>query len=211
MSKGIFITFEGGEGAGKSTQVKKLADYLENRGIPVVLTREPGGSAGAEEIRSVILSGKKDKWDSLSETLLFSAARRNHLTQVVWPALDDGKWVICDRFADSTMAYQGYGRHDNLLSQADIQYLYKLIAGDFKPNATFILDIPPEDGLKRAFNRGNTNRMEDMDLSFHHNLRQAFLDIARGEPDRCVVLDALKAPDTLHEEIIDFLSRKHFL
>ena len=210
MSKGIFITFEGGEGAGKSTQVKRLADFLEAEKIPFVLTREPGGSAGAEEIRSVILNGQKDKWDSLSETLLFSAARRNHLTQLVWPALDEGKWVICDRFADSTMAYQGYGRHDNLLSQEDIRYLYKMIAGDFRPDVTFILDIPPQEGLKRAFNRGSTNRMEDMDLSFHHNLRQAFLDIARQEPQRCVVLDALKTPDVLHGEIIDSI-RKRFL
>lgn len=210
MTKGIFITFEGGEGAGKSTQVKKLADYLKTKSIPFVLTREPGGSPGAEEIRSVILSGQKDKWDSLSETLLFSAARRNHLTQVIWPALNDGKWVICDRFADSTMAYQGYGRHDNLLSKANIEYLYKLIAGDFKPDVTFILDIPSEEGLKRAFDRGSTNRMEEMDLSFHHNLRQAFLDIAKQEPDRCVVLDARKAADALHAEIINFL-RKRFL
>ena len=210
MAKGVFITFEGGEGAGKSTQVKKLAEYLKGKGIDSVLTREPGGSPGAEEIRSVILSGKKDKWDSLSEILLFSAARRNHLTQVIWPNIDAGKWVICDRFADSTMAYQGYGRNDNLLSQKDIQSLYKLIAGDFKPDITFILDIPPEDGLKRAFDRGTTNRMEDMDMSFHHNLRKAFLDIARQEPDRCVVLDALKSPDALHEEIVTIL-RKRFL
>ena len=210
MTKGIFITFEGGEGAGKSTQVKKLAEYLKEKGIDSVLTREPGGSPGAEEIRSVILSGKKDKWDSLSEILLFSAARRNHLTQVIWPNIDAGKWVICDRFADSTMAYQGYGRNDNLLTQKDIQSLYKLIAGEFKPDITFILDIPPEEGLKRAFDRGTTNRMEDMDMSFHHNLRKAFLDIARQEPDRCVVLDARKSPDALHEEIITVL-RKRFL
>lgn len=210
MAKGVFITFEGGEGAGKSTQVKKLAEYLKGKDIDSVLTREPGGSPGAEEIRSIILSGKKDKWDSLSEILLFSAARRNHLTQVIWPNIDAGRWVICDRFADSTMAYQGYGRNDNLLSQSDIQSLYKLIAGDFKPDVTFILDIPPEKGLERAFNRGTTNRMEDMDMSFHHNLRKAFLDIARQEPERCVVLDALKSPEALHEEIITIL-RKRFL
>ena len=205
MTDAKFITLEGGEGSGKSTQIRMLADYLKQKRIDFIQTREPGGSPDAEEIRKVILTGSKDKWDSISETLLFSAARRNHLTKLIWPALGQGKWVICDRFADSTMAYQGYGRGDGLLTKTDIDTLYHLVAGDFKPNLTFILDIDPVEGLKRAFSRGDNNRMEDMDISFHQNLRAAFLDIAKQEPNRCFVIDASKAPDIVHRQIISVL------
>lgn len=203
-----FITLEGGEGSGKSTQIRMLADYLTQKGIDFIKTREPGGSDDAEEIRNVILSGSKDKWDSISETLLFSAARRNHLTKLIFPALKEGKWVICDRFADSTMAYQGCGRADGLLQKKDIEALYHLVAGDFKPDLTFILDIDPKEGLKRAFARGENNRMENMDLSFHENLRNAFLDIAKQEPERCVIIDASKTPDEVHKQIIFNLESK---
>ncbi|MGN1090987.1 MAG: dTMP kinase [Alphaproteobacteria bacterium] len=203
-----FITLEGGEGSGKSTQIRMLADYLTQKGIDFIKTREPGGSDDAEEIRNVILSGSKDKWDSVSETLLFSAARRNHLTKLIFPALKEGKWVICDRFADSTMAYQGYGRADGLLQKKDIEAVYHLVAGDFKPDLTFILDIDPKDGLKRALARGENNRMEDMDLSFHENLRNAFLDIAKQEPERCVIIDASKTPNEVHKQIIFNLESK---
>ena len=203
-----FITLEGGEGSGKSTQIRMLADYLTQKGIDFIKTREPGGSDDAEEIRNVILSGSKDKWDSVSETLLFSAARRNHLTKLIFPALKEGKWVICDRFADSTMAYQGYGRADGLLQKKDIEAVYHLVAGDFKPDLTFILDIDPKDGLKRALARGENNRMEDMDLSFHENLRNAFLDIAKQEPERCVIIDASQTPNEVHKQIIFNLESK---
>ena len=152
MTKGLFITLEGGEGSGKTTQIKLLQEYLEGKGIECVKTREPGGSPAAEEIRQVILSGGKEKWDSISETLLFYAARRNHLTQLILPAINAGKWVVCDRFADSTMAYQGYGRQDGLLTRADLDFLYHLVAGDFKPDLTFIL---PK-GLSAPLSGGKT-------------------------------------------------------
>ena len=140
--------------------------------------------------------------------MLFSAARRNHLTKLIFPALKEGKWVICDRFADSTMAYQGYGRADGLLQKKDIEAVYHLVAGDFKPDLTFILDIDPKDGLKRALARGENNRMEDMDLSFHENLRNAFLDIAKQEPERCVIIDASQTPNEVHKQIIFNLESK---
>ena len=208
MTTAKFITFEGGEGSGKSTQVKMLLDYLTQKGIDFIKTREPGGSEDAEEIRKVLLSGKKDKWDSISEILLFSAARRNHLTKLIWPALESGKWVISDRFLDSTMAYQGYGRADGLLNKSEIEAMYHLVAGDFRPDLTFILDIDPREGLKRAFARGDNNRMEDMDLSFHENLRNAYLDIAKQEPNRCVVIDATQSPEEIHKQIVLTLESK---
>ena len=202
MNKALFITLEGGEGSGKSTQHKLLASYFEQNGIDYITTREPGGSPAAEEIRQVILTGGKEKWDSISECLLFSAARRNHLTQTIWPALEQGKCVICDRYADSTLAYQGYGRQDNLLSKDDITGLYRLVAGDFEPDLTFILDIDVKEGLKRAMARGDNNRMEDMDLSFHENLRAAFLDIAKTNTKRYVVIDASQPIDKIHQDMI---------
>lgn len=202
MNKALFITLEGGEGSGKSTQLNLLASYFEQNGIDYITTREPGGSPAAEEIRQVILTGGKEKWDSISECLLFSAARRNHLTQTIWPALEQGKCVICDRYADSTLAYQGYGRQDNLLSKDDITGLYRLVAGDFEPDLTFILDIDVKEGLKRAMARGDNNRMEDMDLSFHENLRAAFLDIAKTNTKRYVVIDASQPIDKIHQDMI---------
>ncbi len=206
--KGVFITLEGGEGCGKSTQIKMLDAYLKEQGIPHHITREPGGSSAAEEIRKIILSGSVDKWDSVSETLLFSAARRSHLTEVIWPNLEKGVWVISDRYADSTMAYQGYGRNDHLLSRADIETLYRITAGDFKPDLTFILDIEPQKGLERAQKRANLDRMEEQKLAFHENLRQAFLDIASREPMRCVIINADQTPELVHKDILDVLKER---
>ena len=200
--RGHFITLEGGEGTGKSTQIRLMEESLRKKGVDVLLTREPGGSPAAEEIRNILLSGSVEKWDSVSEVLLFSAARRNHLTEVIWPALKQGTWVISDRFADSTMAYQGYGRADNLLKKEDIQSLYRLIAGDFEPDLTILLDIEPEKGLLRVKSRGDENRLDKMDLSFHHNLRNAFLDIARENPNRFCVVDASQSIEFVHKEIM---------
>ena len=208
MSKGFFITLEGGDGCGKSTQCKMLLDFLKQKGIDFIMTREPGGSDAAEEIRKIILSGNKEKWDSISETLLFSAARRSHLVDKIWPAMEQGKWVISDRFADSTMAYQGYGRGDGLLTKDNIETLYKLVAGDFKPNLTIILDMEPKEALQRVAERGAKDRMEGMDLSFHYNLRNAFLDIARKEPDRCVVINAAQEPQKVHEDIVRVIQER---
>lgn len=186
---GRFITFEGGEGAGKSTQLKLLAESLEAAGLDVVQTREPGGSPGAEAIRRLLVEGEPGRWDAVTETLLHFAARRDHLVRTVWPALSDGRWVLSDRFADSTMAYQGSGH--GLPSHA-IEQIYALSVGVFRPDLTVILDQPVEEGLRRAAarNNGGEDRYERMGLEFHRRLRQGFLDIAKAHPDRCIVLSA---------------------
>ena len=206
---GLFITLEGGEGAGKSTQIQMLKTALEAMGKEVLLTREPGGSKGGELIRPLLVSGEAD-WDAVSETLLFSAARRDHLTHKVWPALKEEKVVLCDRFADSTLAYQGYGRGNNPEIQKTVKTLYKIVAGDFEPDLTLILDIDPKIGLKRSCDRaGNTEkRFENMDFSFHENLRQGFLKIAADNPERCYVIDADRPPEEVHNEIIKIVKEK---
>ena len=206
---GYFITLEGGEGAGKSTQIQLLKASLENLGHQVLLTREPGGSKGGELIRPLLVSGKTD-WDAVSEILLFSAARRDHLIHKVWPALKEEKVVLCDRFADSTLAYQGYGRGDNFEVQKVAKALYKIVAGDFEPDLTLILDIDPKIGLKRSCDRlGNTEqRFENMDFSFHENLRNGFLKIAQENPKRCCVVDANRTPEEVHHEIMRLVEEK---
>ena len=206
---GLFITLEGGEGAGKSTQIQMLKSALEAMGKEVLLTREPGGSKGGEIIRPLLVSGEAD-WDAVSETLLFSAARRDHLTHKVWPALQEGKVVLCDRFADSTLAYQGYGRGDKPEIQEIVKKLYKIVAGDFEPDLTLILDIDPKIGLKRSCDRaGNTEkRFENMDFSFHENLRQGFLKIASENPKRCKIINADQSPELVHADIIKLVKEK---
>lgn len=200
MERGKFITFEGGEGAGKSTQLKMLADSLTLAGIEVVTTREPGGSAGAEAIRALLVTGETDRWDAQTEALLHTAARRDHLARTVWPALERGAWVVCDRFADSTLAYQGYGHG---LSRDFILSLTRLAIGDFSPDLTLILDLPVEEGLKRAGRRGGAeDRYERMGTDFHERLRQGFLDIARNDSDRCAVIDAAASLDDVHQGIL---------
>jgi dTMP kinase len=185
---GCFITMEGGEGSGKSTQCRLLGDALARNGRKVVRTREPGGSPGAEEIRRLLVDGDVDRWDAMSETLLLLAARRNHVGHVIRPALQRGDWVVCDRFSDSTVAYQGYGHG---LDRAMLRDLSARILDEFAPDATLILDIPVDVGLARAASRdGGEDRYERMDRAFHERLRQGFLEIARHEPDRCIVIDA---------------------
>lgn len=200
MERGQFITFEGGEGAGKSTQLKLLAEALERAGIEVVTTREPGGSPGAEAIRGLLVTGAVDRWDAHTEALLHTAARRDHLARTVWPALERGSWVICDRFADSTLAYQGYGHG---LPKDFITSLTRLAIGDFKPDLTLILDLPVEEGLKRAGGRsGAEDRYERMGQAFHERLRQGFLEIARQDADRCAVVNAAASLDDVHQSIL---------
>ncbi len=210
MQKGLFITFEGGEGTGKSTQIRLLAEYLEKAGHSVVLTREPGGSTGAEEIRSLLLKGTTDKWDKMTEILLFTAARRDHLIKKIWPALEQGSVVLSDRFADSTLAYQGYGYGYDAETVKNIQTLYQLIAKDFKPDLTFVLDIDPIIGLKRSLDRsGNTEvRFEGMDIQFHKNLREAFLTMAKQEPTRYRVINAAQSIERVHQDIIQAYQEK---
>jgi len=197
---GRFITLEGGEGGGKSTQARRLAEMLERETGEILLTREPGGSPGAEQIRGLLVDGEVHRWDAVTETLLHFAARRDHLANTVRPALERGAWVISDRFADSTMAYQGYGHGVDRSAIAD---LYRICVGSLKPDLTLILDLPVEAGLARAVGRGGgEDRYERMDVAFHERLRQGFLEIARQEPARCVVIDAARSEDEVHAQII---------
>ena len=197
--RGRFVTIEGGEGTGKSTQLPLMAAYLRENDIEVVETREPGGSPGAEKIRDLLVNGPTDRWDSVTETMLHFAARREHLERTVRPTLDRGAWVLCDRFADSTMAYQGYGLG---VPRDMIETLYGVVVGDTKPDLTIIMDIAPEIGLKRADDRrsGGT-RYESMDVGFHERLRAGFLDIAKHEPERCAIIDASQSIETVAAEI----------
>lgn len=184
MQRGRFITFEGGEGTGKSTQARKLAERLEAAGIPVIVTREPGGTALGEDIRALILKDRPQ--DPLTELLLFAAARAEHMTAVIRPALDDGTWVISDRFIDSTRVYQGklYAIETELIAS-----LERFTVGHEVPNLTLILDLPPEAGLERAASRGTLSRYDAARIETHETLREGFLEIATAEPDRCVLID----------------------
>ena len=185
MSRGCFITLEGGEGTGKSTQAARLTQRLRGNGLEVVATREPGGSPGAEEVRALLVSGAVDRWSPIAETLLLYAARADHLERVIRPALDRGAWVVCDRFADSTRAYQ-QGAAPSLLSALEKE----VVDGD-RPDLTLVFDLPAEDGLARAAARGEgATRFEARDADYHQRLRTAFLEIARADPERCAVIDA---------------------
>jgi dTMP kinase len=206
MAKGAFITFEGGEGAGKSTQLRLLADHLARSGHDVVQTREPGGSPAAEEIRTLLVTGGADRWSPLAETLLFYAARVEHWREVIEPALASGKTVLCDRFTDSTVAYQAYAGG---LPRASIEQLHALVLPGVAPDLTLILDMPVEAGLVRAAARnGSENRFEAKGAAFHEKLRNGFLDIARREPARCVVIDAQGTIDDVQSRIHDALRKR---
>jgi dTMP kinase len=197
--QGRFITFEGGEGAGKSTQLKRLVARLEAAGREVVATREPGGSPGAESIRELVLNGSADRWSPVTETLLMYAARRDHVERVIRPALERGAWVICDRFADSTRAYQGAagGVEPGLIAAMETYVLEQT-----RPDLTLIFDLPVDVGLERAHARaGSEMRFESKGLAFHERLRAGFLAIARGEPDRCAVIDACGTLDEVEAAV----------
>jgi dTMP kinase len=206
MQRGRFISLEGGEGAGKSTQARRLAERLGADGREVVLTREPGGSPGAEAIRRLLVEGEADRWSAISETLLMSAARRDHIERVIAPALERGAWVISDRFLDSTRAYQGAagGAPASL-----IQALEREVVGAVTPDLTLILDMPVEAGLARAGGRaGGEGRFESKGQEFHERLRAAFLDIARREPERCAVLSAEGDLDTVAARVWDLVAAR---
>jgi dTMP kinase len=199
--RGKFITFEGGEGTGKSTQAAMLAQRLESLGIPVQRTREPGGSPGAEIIRHVLLSGAAKPLGTDVEAMLFAAARDDHVQCTIRPALENGKWVICDRFADSTRVYQGIlGKVD----QRIIKVLERVSIGDVAPDLTVILDVPVALGIERARERrgaAEPDRFEAESAEFHQQLRDGFLSIAAKEPDRCVVIDASSAKEDVTNAI----------
>ncbi len=203
---GKLITLEGGEGAGKSTQVTRLAAAFDRAGVQVITTREPGGSPAGERIRKLLVEGEPGSLRPMTEALLHFAQRAEHIAQTIQPALGRGVWVICDRFADSTMAYQGYGHR---LGRAAINGLTRLVCGPLKPALTLILDVPVEIGLKRAAaRRGVETRYERMDTAFHERLRRGFLDIARREPKRCAVIDTTQDIDAVTAEILKTVSRR---
>ena len=198
IAHGRFVTFEGGEGAGKSTQAKLLAERLRAAGQNPILTREPGGSPGAEQIRKLLVEGEPDRWPPLAETLLFLAARADHVARVIEPALTTGNWVICDRFIDSTVVYQGTARG---VGAARVRAL-QAAAGALEPDLTFILDVEPDAGLKRTTGRSKSeDRFEQFDREFHRQLRAAFLEIARNEPKRCAVVDGSRSVESVAAEI----------
>jgi dTMP kinase len=197
MLTGIFITLEGGEGAGKSTLIKGLAERLAQLGREVIVTREPGGTRGAETIRTLLVTGDAARWTPLSELCLFYAAREDHLERLIRPALARGAIVLCDRFADSTRAYQGQAGGTG---RAAVEALDALIVKDTQPDLTLILDIEPEIGLSRAAaRRGHEDRFEGKALAFHTALRAAYLEISVDFKDRCQVLDAGQSPADLLE------------
>lgn len=211
MDKGFFITFEGGEGTGKTTQIRLLAEYMQNRGICTVMTKEPGGTAIGQELRKMLCTGDKDKFDAVTEALLYYADRRIHVQQKVLPALAEGKWVISDRFADSTMAYQYYG-YDKRVAKETLEQLYAMAVGDFYPDLTIILDIDPQKGLARSLKRNDEAaekevRFESRELAFHQNLRRGFLEIAQTAP-RYVVLDADKSVEELHQDVVKIVEER---
>jgi dTMP kinase len=198
--RGKLISFEGGEGTGKSTQARLLRSSLEDKGKRVVLTREPGGSPGAEQIRKLVVEGEPQRWTPLSETLLFLAARADHVARIIEPSLASGMWVVSDRFSDSTYVYQGIARG---LGAEKVRRLQEAALGSFAPDLTIVLDLDPAEGLKRAGGRaqGNENRFERFDGNFHEKLRTAFRDIARSEPRRCVVIDAGRTPEAVAADV----------
>ncbi len=204
--RGSFITFEGGEGSGKSTQIKLLADAFSKSDVPHIVTREPGGTPGAERIRELLVSGKTDRWLPETETLLFYAARFEHVKRHIEPALAEGKHVLCDRFADSTMIYQGIGKG---LPENFIRELHHVTIGNFMPDLTLILDIDPEEGLKRANAQSHDEkRFEALGLEFHRRIRGGFQSLATREPKRCVLLNAEKDKNTLHQNIVDIVKER---
>ena len=207
--RGRFITFEGGEGVGKSTQAKRLAERFSALGREVVTTREPGGTPRAERVRAVLLSGGAKRFGPFAETMLLASARADHVDAVIRPALERGADVLCDRFADSTRAYQGVvGGVD----QASIRALERIAAPDAMPDLTLVFDAPANVGLERARSRAEEgaapDRFEAEGLVFHDRLRAAFLDIARIEPRRCVVIDATASPEVVAERVWEAVSTR---
>ena len=201
MSRGRFITIEGGEGAGKTTQVGLLVAALERARIPARATREPGGSPGGEAIRRLLLEGDGDRWNAVGEALLLVAARSDHVARLIGPSLALGIWVVSDRFADSMLAYQGYGRG---LALEDLATLHRFALGSFAPDLTVILDLPTEIGLARAAARASVDdRFERLDRAFHERLHQGFRQIAAPDGARCVLIDGSSDPQTVHLAVLE--------
>lgn len=203
---GKLITFEGGEGCGKSTQINIIYDIFKSTDLPAIKTREPGGSPGAEQIRNMLVKGEAATWDPVAETLLFYAARVDHVNTVIKPALAQGKHVLCDRFCDSTVVYQGIGKG---IGEEYVLSLHRQTLGHFMPDLTIILDIDPATGLKRAGGRQNAEtRFESMHFDFHQSVRAGFLAIARREPQRCAVVDASLDIQAVQAQIIATINQR---
>jgi dTMP kinase len=206
MAVGKFITLEGGEGAGKTTQAKLLVSALGAAGIETVLTREPGGTFGAEAIRKLVLDGTKDRWSGLTEVLLMYAARMDHVEKLIRPALARGAWVISDRFADSSLAYQGYARG---VAPERIKAVHDAVMDGFEPDLTILFDIDPVIAMKRVETRGEElSRFDAESMSFHNTLREAFLDIAKSNPERIFTLDAGEKREGVHTRMIYVVTQK---
>ena len=198
-----FITFEGIEGSGKSSQAKLLHQYFFGKNIPTILTREPGGSKVAEDIRSVLVNGDVDKMDGVCEVLLNFAARRNHLEKLIKPALVEGKVVICDRFFDSTIAYQSFGQNVDLQVINQVQ---NIAIGAFKPDITFLIDVDVEIAFERIKSRAENNRYEKMDKTFHQKVRHGFLEIAKQDPARIIIINGDQSLEAIHQQIVDYVN-----
>jgi dTMP kinase len=203
--RGRFITFEGGEGAGKTTQLERLARWLEGRGLEVVRTREPGGTPGAEAIRGLLVEGAAKRWLPSTELLLVAAARDDHLRRLILPALARGTWVLCDRYVDSTFAYQGVAGG---LGAERIAALHDLVLEAPRPDLTLLLDLPPAAGLARRLAAGRTTRFDGMDEAFHERVRQGFLELAVAEPDRIALVDASAGPDEVADRVRDLVASR---
>lgn len=212
MTKPLFISIEGGDGAGKGTQIRLLTKWLHAQKIKFLLTREPGGCPSAETVRSLVVEGEDDDWDGVSELLLYSAARREHIRKTIVPALERGHWVISDRFADSTTVYQGEGRG---VPYGDIEKIHDMVIGKNWPDLTIILDIDPQVGVTRSktnvHESGQVNqetRFENLDLSFHEKVRAGFKKIAQNNVGRCLLINADDTPENVHFKIIKELEKR---
>ena len=204
--KGKFVTFEGVEGAGKSTQSKLLVEYLNKNNIEAIWTREPGGCETAEEIRKLLISGSVNKWDGITELLLMYASRRDHTEKKIKPLLKEGKVVVSDRYFDSSTAYQGYGYKLNI---EQIEMIKKIVLNDFEPDITFILDLPVIEGLKRTDIRGDKNRYEDMEIDFHKRVRDCFKEISIKNQNRVNLINVENLTiDEIHNKILNILLNK---
>jgi len=205
-ARGRFITLEGGEGAGKTTLAQALAAALSSRGLECVVTREPGGTPNAEAVRTLLVEGETNRWSPLAETLLLYAARSDHVDRLITPALSRGAWVISDRFADSTRAYQGAA---GAVPQARIEAIHAAALGDFEPDLTLIVDLDPDVGLARTEKRGEAaTRFERQTLAFHARLRRGFLDIAAANPRRCAVIDGAAAPEDVAAAALEIIAER---
>ncbi|WP_029520456.1 dTMP kinase [Persephonella sp. IF05-L8] len=206
--KGYFITFEGVEGAGKSTQAKLLYQYLIDNGKEAILTKEPGGTKTGQKIRQILLEKTDEIFPPVAELMLYEADRNFHIHNLIKPSLQQGRYIICDRFTDSTLAYQGYARGLNINL---IKQLNEIATEGIKPDITFLIDIPVEEGLKRIKQTRQADRIEDEDIRFHKRLREGFLKIAENEKDRIVVLNGLETPDNIFKKVIEILKNRNII